>query len=118
MRDVDTAWAEQEGFAPGGEGGDVGGELGDHGVEAGEGAHLDEGEFEREDHLAAAGDGLHDGSLGGFGGADEADEEVGLGFVGDDVGRAAAVDEADVKGGIPDAFDDREFERPDVVERG
>jgi hypothetical protein len=53
-----------------------------------------------------------------FGWADEADEEVGFGFVGNDVGGDAALDDADVHGAVADAFDDGEREGLDVVEGG
>ena len=43
---------------------------------------------------------------------------MGFGFVGDDVGGAAAVDEADVEGGVADAFDDGEWQSLDVAEGG
>ncbi len=116
--DEDAAGAEQEGLAPVGERGDVGGELGDHGVEAGDRAHVHVGELEGEVDLAAAGGGCEDLLLEFFGRADEADEDVGLGFVGDDVGSDAAADDADVHGAVADAFDYGQREGLDVVERG
>ena len=84
---VDGAGAEEEWFAPVGERGDVGGELGDHGGEFADAAHSDEGQVEREVDVGAAAYGGEDRLLDLFGRADGADEQVGLGFVGDDVGR-------------------------------
>ncbi len=118
VSDEDAAGPEQEGFAPVGERGDVGGELGDHGVEAGDRAHVHVGELEGEVDLATAGGGFEDRLLKLFGRADEADEDVGLGFVGNDVGSEAAVDDADVHGAVANAFYYGERQRLDVVERG
>ena len=58
-----------------------------------------------------------DGFFGLVRWADEADEEVCLGFVGDDVGRVAAGDEADVEGGWADLGLERQRHGEDVVER-
>src|SRR6202789_4106792 len=116
--DVDGAGAEQEGFAPGGERGYVGGELRDHGGKVADLAHADEGELEAEVYVGAVPHGSDDGPLDFVGRAYEADKEVGLGFVGDDVGRATTFDEADVQGGWTDVGFDRMRHRHDVVERG
>ncbi len=72
--------------------GDVGGEFGDHGGQVADLAHADEGEFEREVDVGTVADGGEDGALGLVSGSDEADKQVGLCFVGDDVGRAASAD--------------------------
>jgi hypothetical protein len=97
---------EEEGLAPVGERGDVGGELSDHGVEAGDGAHVQVRQLEGEVYFAAAGCGFEDRLLNLLGRADEADKDVRFGFIGDDVGRYAAADDADVHGAVADAFDD------------
>src|SRR5947209_3074475 len=118
---VDGAGAQQEGLAPGGERGDVRSELGDHGGQVADLAHADEGEVQAEVDVGAAGYGGEDGALDLVRGAYQADEEVRLGLVGDDVGGAASTDEAYVEGGLAVLFEirlERQRHGEKVVERG
>ena len=55
--------------------------------------------------VGQAGGGFKEGGADGAESADEADEDLGFGFVGDDVGGVAAVDLADVEGAGADAFE-------------
>src|ERR1700678_3441561 len=99
---MDGAGAEEQRLAPVSERGDVGGEVGDHGGKVVNFAHANEWEIEREVHVCAVGYCREDGLFGLVGGAHEADKNVGFGFVGDDVGSVAAVDETNVQGGGAD----------------
>jgi hypothetical protein len=97
--------------------GNVGGELGDHGGQLADAAHAHAGQVEREADLAAARDHAGDGVLDLIRRADGADQQVRLGLVGDDVGRVAAFDEADVQRRRPDLRLDGQRHGEHIVQR-
>ena len=113
---VNGAGAEEQRLPPVAELRNVGGELGNHGGQTGDRVESHEGDFEREVGFGKAGDGVADGSADGGRVADEADEDLGLGFVGDNVGGVAALDQADIEGAGADVFDGRERNGQDAFE--
>ena len=117
MRQVDAAGADQVGRAPGaGKGGDVGGE-GDHRG----GQAIESGETQRGGEQDFSGFGAA-GGCGGNGGAevrgiaDEAEHNLRLGVVGDDVGSAAAGNGADIQGAAAEQRIFGQGNLPEVVQ--
>jgi hypothetical protein len=129
--DMDGAWAEEVGFAPGAlEGGDVGGVSDDGGFKAFDGVEVDGGYGKDALGVDETGGELLDLALTGSAVVDEAEEDFGLGVIGDDVGGATALDSADVErafaedgvgfpGGLVEAVEGgEEFEDGRVAEFG
>jgi len=113
---VDGAGTEQERLAPVTELGNVGGEFGDHGGEALDGAKADERNLEGEVDFGEAGAGLNECGADGGGVADETDEYLGLGFIGNDIGSMAALDLPDVEGAGAHVFDRGQRECENIAE--
>ena len=90
--------------------------LGDHRREIVHLAHADEGKVEAEGDVSAVPYGGENGSLCLFRRAHEANKDVSLSFVRDDVRRAATFDQADVEGRWADLRLGRQWHRQHVVE--
>src|SRR5579872_2561673 len=117
VRDVNRSWTDQQRFAPVGELRNVGGECGDHGVESVDGLQAQEGKLEGKCDLDLISGGRKNLPAQIVRWTDEAVEQVGMGVVGNDVGRAATLNQPNVQRAWPNLRIGRQWHGPQSRER-